>query len=91
MASSLSSGSMRSSSEESLLPESEPSIFTLPTEEDMADRSGLPMLGQLELGPRPGESSIIEPTEALRDGIIMPLCVIIGEESGDDCSARVEW
>ncbi|KAK8217533.1 hypothetical protein M8818_001291 [Zalaria obscura] len=55
----------------------------------MADRSGLPMLGQLELGPRPGESSIIEPTEALRDGIIMPLCVIIGEESGDDCSARV--
>lgn len=89
MASSMSSGSIKSSSSDSLLPESEASIFTLPTELDTVDRS-LFMVGHPELGPRLGESSIIELMEALREGMTTPFCMMIGEESGEDCSARVE-
>lgn len=63
----------------------------LPTELDTADRSLLLSIGQFAAGAKLGESSIIELTEALREGMPMPFCVIMGEESGDDCSARVEW
>ena len=83
---------MRSSESESLSI-SDPSILTLPTELDTVDRSLRLICGHVEPGPRLGESSIIELTEAFRDGIPIasPFCVMTGEESGDDCSARVEW
>lgn len=63
----------------------------LPTELDTADRSVVLSIGQFEAGIKLGESSIIEVTDALREGMPMPFCVIMGEESGDDCSASVEW
>lgn len=87
MASSLSS--IKSSSSEPLLPESEPSMFTLPTELETVERS-CASEGHVDPGPRAGESSTIELIEAFRDGMVTPLCVMTGEESGEDCSARVE-
>lgn len=38
-----------------------------------------------------GEFMSIEFDRGLRDGILMPFCVIVGDESGDDCSGSVEW
>lgn len=38
-----------------------------------------------------GESRIIELARGLLEGIIMPFCVIVGDESGEDWSASVEW
>jgi hypothetical protein len=88
MGSSLSSGSMGSPSSDSLLESSDPSMLMLPTELDAAV-----VLSPCPHACRPmlGESSTIEFPRGLRDGIIMPFCVIVGDESGDDWSARVEW
>jgi hypothetical protein len=92
MASSLSSAPMESSSSELLESESEASIFMLPSEEETAVLSAPwpphPMLGIF------GESRFIE-LRALRlryrlKGIGMPFWLMVGEESGVDCSARVE-
>ena len=38
-----------------------------------------------------GESRIIELARGFLDGILMPFCVMVGDESGDDLSGRVEW
>lgn len=83
------SSSIRSSSSDSLLPDGDPNMFTLPSELDTFDLSvvngGHPMAG-----PRFGESSIIELIEPFREGIAILFWVIIGDESGED-SASVEW
>lgn len=38
-----------------------------------------------------GESIIIELARGFLEGILIPFCVIVGEESGDDWSGNVEW
>ena len=39
-----------------------------------------------------GESRIIDECESEeREGMAIPFWVIVGEESGEDCSAKVEW
>lgn len=87
MGSSLSSLSIGSPSSDPLLESSDPSMLMLPTELEAAILSLFPHICMLILG----ESSTMEFPRGLREGIIMPFCVIVGEESGDDCSARVEW
>lgn len=82
-----SSGSIGSPSSDELLEASEPSMLMLPTELDGATLSPCPHICR----PTLGESITIEFPRGLREGIIMPFCVIVGEESGEDCSARVEW
>ena len=37
-----------------------------------------------------GEFINIEFERGFREGILMLFCVIVGEESGEDCSGRVE-
>lgn len=52
------------------------------------------MCDHMELDELPGESGkfvvLREGKSPFRDGIAMPREPIIGEESGEDCSARVE-
>jgi hypothetical protein len=91
MASSLSSPPMLASSSLSPLSLSLPIIFTLPTElltvllSWASEPHALP-------GIIAGESSAIELTDILRDGMFMPFCVMTGEESGSrGGSATVEW
>jgi hypothetical protein len=86
MGSSLSSGSSGSTSSEELLDSSDPSILMLPTELDAAVLSLLhpPCICTF------GEFIIIEFVR-FREGILIPFCVIVGDESGDDCSGTVEW
>lgn len=85
--SSLSSGSIGSPSSEVLLESSDPSILMLPTELEAAVLSPAPHAACMFTF---GESNTMEfPLGFL--GIIMPFCVIVGEESGEDWSARVEW
>jgi len=86
--SSLSSGSIGSPSSDSLLESSVPSMFMLPTELDAAVLSPFPHAPCMFTL---GESIAIEFPRGFLDGIIMPFCVIVGEESGEDCSASVEW
>lgn len=87
MTSSLSSWSMGSISSSLLLLDSLPNIFTLPSELDTTLRSEP---GTCDQGPK-GEGSIFMAfIDIFLGGIIMPFCVIVGDESGDD-SARVEW
>lgn len=38
-----------------------------------------------------GKSIIIELARGFLEGILIPFCVIVGEESGDDLSGSVEW
>jgi hypothetical protein len=93
MGSSWSSGSNGSHSSELDEDDSDASMLMLPTELDAAVRSPIPVAGHVECMPMLGESTLmeLELERPLRDGIIMPFCVIVGEESGDDWSARVEW
>lgn len=68
-------------------------MFALPTELDIADFSVVAMVDQSEFGMLPGESGILAMLRGLKRplrGIIMPRPPIMGDESGDDCSARVE-
>ena len=60
--------------------------MTLPIEPDIFVLSERAIVDHKELA-NIGESG---PEAALR-GIFMALPPITGEESGDDCSARVEW
>lgn len=79
--SSLSSGSRGSISSDELLESSDPSILMLPTELDAAVLSPLlqpPCMFTL------GESSTIELERGFLGGILIPFCVIVGEESGED-------
>lgn len=88
MGSSLSSGSSGSASSEELLDSSDPSMFMLPTELDAAVLSPLlqpPCILTL------GEFIIIEFDRGFREGILIPFWVIVGDESGDNCSGRVDW
>lgn len=63
----------------------------LPTELDTAVLSALAVVDHSEFGRLTGESSILDELESpFRGGIMMPLPLIVGEESGDDCSASVE-
>ncbi len=52
------------------------------------------MFDHSELAGFPGESGTFDVDKLLkgpfRGGIIMPLPPTVGDESGDDCSARVE-
>jgi hypothetical protein len=88
MTSSASSFSMGSSSSSESLVESLSIIFTLPSELEMTLRSeaeGAPVLHC----PNVGGSIAIALTLIFLPGIIMPFCVIVGEESGE-ASASVE-
>jgi hypothetical protein len=38
-----------------------------------------------------GEFINMEFDRGFREGILIPFCVIVGEESGEDCSGSVEW
>jgi hypothetical protein len=86
--SSWSSGSNGSTSSEELLESSEPIMLMLPTELEGAVLS--PWLHppcMLTFG----ESSSIEFERGFRGGILIPFCVIVGEESGEDWAGSVEW
>lgn len=88
MGSSGSNESRGSSSSEELLESSDPSMLMLPTElEGAVLPPWLQALCKLMLG----KSIIIELERGFFKGILMPFCVIVGEESGDDWSGRVEW
>jgi hypothetical protein len=81
MGSSLSSGSNGSTSSDELLESSDPSILMLPTELDAAVLS--PWL-QPPCILTFGESISIEFERGFLGGILMPFCVMVGEESGED-------
>ena len=53
------------------------------------------MCDHIELEELPGESGKLAVFRGgkrpFRDGIVTPREPMIGEESGEDCSARVEW
>ena len=89
-----SSATTMSSSSDEELPELKSIKLVLPTELDKCF-SWFAMVDQNELDAFPGESGTldveIEFKGPLRGGIIMPLPPTVGEESGEDCSARVEW
>lgn len=81
------SSSIRSSSSE-LEELSEATTFPLPTELEMFMRSWFPIMDHREFDCSNPKS----PT--LRPGMFMALPLpppMVGEESGEDCSARVEW
>lgn len=59
----------------------------LPTELEAAVLSPFPHIACMRLGL----SITMELPRGFREGIIMPFCVIVGDESGDDWSASVEW
>ena len=89
MGSSVSSGSIGSISSEELLESSDPSMLMLPTE---LEGAVLPPLLQAPCTLMLGDSPIImELARGLLEGILIPFCVIVGEESGDDWSGSVEW
>lgn len=86
--SSVSSGSIGSISSEELLESSEPSMLMLPTE---LDGAVLPPLLHAEYPFMLGDSPIIiEFARGFLEGILIPFCVIVGEESGEDWSGSVE-
>lgn len=87
--SSWSSGSIGSPSSELLLESSDPSMLMLPTELEAAILSPLPF-AHVERMFTLGESRIMELARGFFDGIIIPFWVMVGEESGDDWSGRVE-
>jgi len=89
----MSSASMGSSHSELLAEESEPIIFmfTLPKEPETVIRSAFAIVDQREpallwVSMLPGKCAPL-----LRFGMFIALPDIVGDESGDDCSARVEW
>jgi hypothetical protein len=82
---------MVSSSPESLDEESEPSMFTLPSELDIVVvRSGPPIDVHNEAEVALVDSAVPNRPERLF-GIFIPRPPIVGEESGEDCSANVKW
>lgn len=81
MGSSLSSGSKGSISSDELLESSDPSMLMLPTELEAAVLSPLPHPPCMFTF---GESSNIEFERGFLGGILIPFCVIVGEESGED-------
>lgn len=71
-------------------------MLTLPTELDMAGLSEFAIVDQREFAMLLGESGTCDTLRVLfkrpfLGGIIIPRPPIVGEESGEDCSANVEW
>lgn len=93
MESSISSASIISSSSELLPEESEHIIFMLPNELDTVIRSAFAIVDHNEFEFMPLLVSKFEEKckPFLRFGIFMARPPMVGEESGDDCSASVEW
>ena len=94
MVSSSSSWPIIVSSSDDEEPESYSITLALPSELEKPPLSAI--LDHRELGKAPGESGTMgvfaELYKPLRGGIVMPpRPPTTGEESGDDCSARVEW
>jgi hypothetical protein len=88
--SSISSASIRSSSPELLSDDSDPSMFTLPKELDTGMRSGFAIVDQRLPFPL-GESLLPERCDPLlRYGMFIALPDMVGEVSGEGCSASVE-
>jgi hypothetical protein len=55
-------------------------------------RSWFPVVGHIAFELLPGDSKILDENDRLfRFGIIIARPVIVGDESGEDASARVEW
>jgi hypothetical protein len=86
--SSWSSGSSGSTSSEELLDSSEPIMLMLPMELDGAILSPAPHTPCIFTF---GELGSIELDRGRFDGILMPFCVSVGDESGEDCAGTVEW
>jgi len=88
--SSMSSASMRPSSSEVLPEESEPIMFTLPSELEICIRSPFPIVDHKD-----AELMCSELREKCNPfflfGMFIALPPMVGEESGEDCSASVEW
>jgi len=82
---------MKSSSSELLLEESDPIMFTLPKELDTVIRSAFAIVDHKELEVLFTDS---EPPVKCRPfflfGIFIALPPMVGDESGEDCSASVE-
>ncbi len=67
-------------------------MFMLPIELDTGALSAFAIVDQSELDVLTGESSRLGALESpFRGGIVMPLPPSVGDESGEDCSASVEW
>lgn len=63
----------------------------LPIELDTGALSVFAIVDHSELDTLIGESNRLDELERpFRGGIIMPLPPMVGDESGDDCSAKVE-
>jgi len=93
--SSISSASIKSSSSSLLPDESDPSIFTLPKELETVILSAFAIVDHKELLLFPADSDNPPPPPPkcvpfFRFGIFIARPDIVGEESGDDCSANVE-
>lgn len=87
----MSSASIKSSSSEELLEESDPIIFTLPNELDTAMRSAFAIDDHKELELLLSDSAA--PGKCMPFflfGIFIARPDMVGDESGDDCSASVE-
>jgi hypothetical protein len=70
-------------------------MLMLPMELDIGALSGGGMCDHSELCALPRESEKVAEPKGLkmpfRVGMVMPREPMVGEESGEDCSARVEW
>lgn len=88
----MSSASIMSSSSELLPDESEPIIFMLPKELDTFIRSAFAIVDHKEFEFMPLFASEFDAKcrPFFRFGIFMARPLMVGDESGDDASARVE-
>lgn len=91
MESSISSASIKSSSSEELPDDSEPSMFTLPKELDTVMRSAFAIVDHKELEALFIDSELLEKCKPFfLFGMFIARPVMVGDESGEDCSANVE-
>lgn len=80
-----------SSSSELLLEASDVKAFVEAIDLGMNGRSKTKLVGHVPPMLILGSSCIDRCIEDRRDGIMMPFCVMVGEESGEDWSTSVEW
>ncbi len=76
---------------EPLLDASEVKALVDPTDLGRKSRSPFQFMGHPPIEFGLGDSIIMDTLDPLRDGILKLFCVIVGEESGEDWSGRVEW
>jgi hypothetical protein len=82
---------MRSSSSELLPDESDPNIFTLPSELDTTILSEIAIVDHSELELLIIDSELLEKWRLFfLLGMFIALPEMVGDESGEDCSASVE-